>query len=59
MSVKQQSWLVRVLSKSLLMLFGVVLALVVLEVLLRIYNPMETRIKGDHIVLATRSYCRR
>lgn len=53
MSVKQQSWLFRVLSKSLLMLFGVILALVVLEVILRIYNPMETRIKGDHIVLAT------
>jgi lysophospholipase L1-like esterase len=37
----------------LLLLFGIIVALLLLEVLLRIRNPFETRIKGNRIVLQT------
>ncbi len=40
-------------SKAALLLFGIVLALLLLEVLLRFYNPFQARIKGNRIVLAT------
>jgi len=42
-----------VLSKGLLLLFGTVVALLLLEVLLRFYNPLQARIKGNRIVLST------
>lgn len=38
---------------ALLTLFGVIVALVLLELLLQIYNPLQTRIKGNRIVLTT------
>lgn len=34
-------------------LFGVIIALLLLEVCLRVYNPFQARIKGNRIVLAT------
>jgi lysophospholipase L1-like esterase len=40
-------------SKALLILFGTILALLLLEVLLRFYNPLQVRIKGNRIVLTT------
>src|ERR1044071_42348 len=41
------------LGKLALMVFGIFLALVLLEVLLRIHNPLQARIKGNRIVLNT------
>src|SRR5215211_1089208 len=41
------------LKKSLLTLFGVVAALLLFEVILRFYNPLQARIKGVRIVLTT------
>jgi len=41
------------LSKALLLLFGTIVALLLLEVLLRFYNPLQARIKGNRIVLTT------
>ncbi|MGI8733610.1 MAG: SGNH/GDSL hydrolase family protein [Pyrinomonadaceae bacterium] len=41
------------LGKALLLLFGTVLALLLLEVLLHFYNPLQVRIKGNRIVLTT------
>ena len=41
------------LNKVLLTLFGVVAAILILEVLLRFYNPLQARIKGNRIVLTT------
>ena len=35
------------------MLFGILVALLLLEVLLHFYNPLQARIKGNRIVLAT------
>lgn len=40
-------------SKFLLTLFGVVISILLLEVLLRFYNPLQARIKGNRIVLTT------
>jgi lysophospholipase L1-like esterase len=37
----------------LLLLFGIIVALLLLEVLLRLYNPFQARIKGNRIVLET------
>ncbi len=42
-----------IVSKALLILFGIIVALLLLEVLLRFYNPLQARIKGNRIVLAT------
>ena len=42
-----------VAGKAFLILFGTIVALLLLEVLLRFYNPLQARIKGNHIVLAT------
>ena len=41
------------MSKALLLLFGTVVALLLLELLLRLYNPVQARIKGNRIVLTT------
>jgi lysophospholipase L1-like esterase len=41
------------LNKVLLTLFGVVAAILILEVFLRFYNPLQARIKGNQIVLTT------
>jgi lysophospholipase L1-like esterase len=41
------------LHKALLTLFGVVAAILILEVVLRFYNPLQARIKGNRIVLTT------
>jgi len=48
-----RSRLVSVGGKALLILFGTILALLLLEVLLRFYNPLQVRIKGNRIVLTT------
>jgi GDSL-like lipase/acylhydrolase family protein len=39
--------------KALLTFFGVIVALLLLELLLQLYNPLQTRIKGNRIVLTT------
>lgn len=39
--------------KLALLVFGIFLALVLLEVLLQIHNPLQARIKGNRIVLST------
>jgi len=41
------------LGKVVLLLFGILLALLLLEVLLQIHNPLQARIKGNRIVLTT------
>ena len=41
------------MSKALLLLFGTVVALFLLELSLRLYNPVQARIKGNRIVLTT------
>src|SRR5437016_4509249 len=41
------------LSKAFLLLFSAILALLLLDVLLRFYNPLQARIKGNRIVLST------
>ncbi len=41
------------LNKVLLTLFGVAVAILILEVFLRFYNPLQARIKGNQIVLTT------
>ncbi len=41
------------LAKLALLVFGIFLALVLLEVLLQIHNPLQARIKGNRIVLST------
>src|SRR5918994_778214 len=41
------------LAKALLTVFGVIVALLLLELLLQLYNPLQTRIKGNRIVLTT------
>ncbi len=41
------------LAKVLLTFFGVIVALLLLELLLQVYNPLQTRIKGNRIVLTT------
>ena len=46
-------WLRALLINALLTLFGIIVALLLLEVLLRVYNPLQARIKGDRIVLTT------
>lgn len=50
---KRESRLRRFFAKVLLLLFGVIIAVVLLELLLRIHNPLQTRIKGNRIVLTT------
>ena len=50
---KKESRLRRFLAKVILLLFGVIIALLLLELLLRIHNPLQTRIKGNRIVLTT------
>jgi len=52
-SSQRRSVITTVLSKALLTLFGVVLSLLLLEVILRFYNPLQARIKGNRIVLTT------
>jgi len=52
-SSQRRSVITTVLSKPLLTLFGVVLSLLLLEVILRFYNPLQARIKGNRIVLTT------
>src|SRR6476660_6338758 len=39
--------------KLALLVFGIFLALLLLEVLLQIHNPLQARIKGNRIVLST------
>jgi hypothetical protein len=41
------------LGKLALLVFGIVIALLLLEVLLQIHNPLQARIKGNRIVLTT------
>lgn len=50
---KGGSWLRSLLTKTALTLIGVIVALLLLEMLLRFYNPLQARIKGNRIVLTT------
>ena len=49
----RQSWFRSLLTKVLLLVFGTVVALLLLELLLHLYNPLQARIKGNRIVLTT------
>jgi lysophospholipase L1-like esterase len=50
---KKTSFLRSLLSRLALLAFGTLLALLLLEVLLHFYNPLQARIKGNRIVLTT------
>src|SRR5919199_1131083 len=50
---KKTSLLRSLLGKIALLIFGTFLALLLLEVLLQIHNPLQARIKGNRIVLTT------
>jgi lysophospholipase L1-like esterase len=50
---KRPSRLRAALLNLLLLLFGILVALLLLEVLLRFYNPFQARVKGNRIVLQT------
>jgi hypothetical protein len=51
--LKRRSRLRSALLNLLLLLAGILIALLLLEVLLRFYNPFQARIKGDRLVLVT------
>ncbi len=51
--VRSRSRLRIFLKKVLLTLCGIVAVILILEVLLRFYNPLQARIKGNRIVLTT------
>ena len=54
---KARQLALRVLIRGLLVVCGLLLATGVLEVVLRVHNPFETRVIGDKIVLlANRTY---
>ncbi len=48
----RRSWLRSASLKALLLLLGIAAAVALLEVVLRFYNPFQTRIRGDRIILA-------
>ena len=50
---RRRSRLRSALANLLLLLVGILVALLLLEILLRFYNPFQSRIKGDRLVLVT------
>ncbi len=50
---KRPSRLRSLLLNLILLIFGIVIALLLLELLLHFYNPFQSRIKGNRIVLST------
>lgn len=51
--VGRPSRLRSILLKTFALLFGIAISLLLLEILLHVYNPLQTRIKGNRIVLTT------
>jgi hypothetical protein len=52
-SAKDKRWgkIIIISQNFLLLLFGIILAFIISEIVLKIYNPFEFRVKGDKIIL--------
>ncbi len=52
-SKRRRSKLRSALANLLLLFVGILVALLLMEIVLRFYNPFQARIKGDRLVLVT------
>jgi lysophospholipase L1-like esterase len=47
------NWIKKIIKNMAALLIGIIMSLLIMECILRIYNPFESRVKGDKIILPT------